>query len=57
MLAEAWELPVCLNLYLSKLNLVKGVDTLNEHQIIKEYFSDVGSTYFCLLYTSDAADE
>ena len=25
--------------------MVKGVDTLNEHQIIKEYFSDVGSTY------------
>ena len=42
---EAWELPVCLNLYLSKLNLVKGLDNLNEHQIIKEYFSDVGSAY------------
>jgi len=25
--------------------LGKGVDTLNEHQIIKEYFSDVGSAY------------
>ena len=45
MLVEAWELPVCLNLYLSKLNLVKGLDNLNEHQIIKEYFSDVGSAY------------
>ena len=42
---EAWELPVCLNQYLSKLNLVKGLDNLNEHQIIKEYFSDVGSAY------------
>ena len=42
---EAWELPVCLSQYLSKLNLVKGLDTLNEHQIIKEYFSDVGSAY------------
>ena len=42
---EAWELPVYLNLYLSRLNLGKGVDTLNEHQIIKEYFSDVGSAY------------
>ena len=41
----AWELPVCLNQYLSKLNLVKGLDNLNEHQIIKEYFSDVGSAY------------
>ena len=45
MLVEAWELPVCLSQYLSKLNLVKGLDTLNEHQIIKEYFSDVGSAY------------
>jgi len=34
-----------LNQYLSKLNLVKGLDNLNEHQIIKEYFSDVGSAY------------
>ncbi len=42
---EAWELPVCLSQYLSKLNLVKGLDNLNEHQIIKEYFSDVGSAY------------
>ncbi len=42
---EAWELPVCLNQYLSKINLVKGLDNLNEHQIIKEYFSDVGSAY------------
>ena len=42
---EAWGLPVCLNQYLSKLNLVKGLDNLNEHQIIKEYFSDVGSAY------------
>jgi thiamine-monophosphate kinase len=25
--------------------LVKGLDNLNEHQIIKEYFSDVGSAY------------
>ena len=25
--------------------MVKGVDTLSEHQIIKEYFSDVGSAY------------
>jgi len=25
--------------------LVKGLDKLNEHQIIKEYFSDVGSAY------------
>ena len=25
--------------------MVKGLDTLNEHQIIKEYFSDVGSAY------------
>ena len=42
---EAWGLPVYLNLYLSKLNLVKGVDSLNEHQLIQEYFSDVGSAY------------
>jgi len=42
---EAWELPVYSNLYLSKLNLVKGVDPLNEHQLIQEYFSDVGSAY------------
>jgi len=34
-----------LSQYLSKLNLVKGLDTPNEHQIIKEYFSDVGSAY------------
>jgi len=34
-----------LNQYLSKFNLVKGLDNLNEHQIIKEYFSDVGSAY------------
>jgi len=34
-----------LNQYLSKLNLVKGLNTLNEHQIIKEYFSDVGSDF------------
>ena len=45
MLAAAWELPVYSNLYLSKLNLVKGVDPLNEHQLIQEYFSDVGSAY------------
>jgi len=44
-LAEAWELPVYLNQYLSNLHLVKGLDTLNEHQLIKEYFSDVGSAY------------
>ena len=25
--------------------MVKGLDNLNEHQIIKEYFSDVGSAY------------
>ena len=41
----AWELPVYSNLYLRKLNLVKGVDPLNEHQLIQEYFSDVGSAY------------
>ena len=46
MLVEAWELQDYLNLSQNKLNLRKGEDTLNEHQIIKEYFSDVGSTYF-----------
>ena len=45
MLVEAWELQDYLNLSQSKLNLRKGEDTLNEHQIIKEYFSDVGTAY------------
>jgi len=42
---EAWELPVYSNLYLSKFNLVKGVKTLNEHQLIQEYFSEIGSAF------------
>ncbi|HIN74048.1 MAG TPA: thiamine-phosphate kinase [Gammaproteobacteria bacterium] len=45
MLVEAWELPVYSNLYLSKFNLVKGVKTLNEHQLIQEYFSEIGSAF------------
>ena len=45
MLVEAWELQACSNRYLSNLHLVKGLDTLNEQQLIKEYFSDVGSAY------------
>jgi len=44
-LVEAWELPVYSNLYLSKFNLVKGVKTLNEHQLIQEYFSEIGSAF------------
>ena len=42
---EAWELPVYSNLYLSKFNLIKGVKTLNEHQLIQEYFSEIGSAF------------
>lgn len=42
---EAWVLPVYSNLYLSKFNLVKGVKTLNEHQLIQEYFSEIGSAF------------
>ena len=42
---EAWELPVYSNLYLSKFNLVKGVKTLNEHQLIQEYFTEIGSAF------------
>ena len=38
-------LPVYSNLYLSKFNLVKGVKTLNEHQLIQEYFSEIGSAF------------
>jgi len=34
-----------LNLSLNNLTLQKGEETLNEHQLIKEYFSDVGSAY------------
>ena len=45
MLVEAWVLPVYSNLYLSKFNLVKGVKTLNEHQLIQEYFSEIGSAF------------
>ena len=42
---EVWEQPVYLNLSLSNLTLQKGGNTLNEQQLIKEYFSDIGSAY------------
>ena len=45
MLVGVWELLDYLNLYLSNLNVAKGDNTLNEHQLIKEYFSDVGTDY------------
>lgn len=45
MLVAVWELQGYLNLSLNNLTLQKGEETLNEHQLIKEYFSDVGSAY------------
>ena len=45
MLVAVWELQAYLSLSLNNVNLSKGVNTLDEHALIKTYFSDVGSAY------------